>query len=229
MFGWLRKNRGKIEAAKPQDIADAIEVRLGSQKTFSTEQQRYLFDQFSLIPPFDLETYAVLYLTDALTEESGRIAAKKINDRRLQAVSINSRSRRTEMRDGLTVVLPSDDDRISEVSFVVAGGCETCGVIKEADTKAKCECSKAVADPIRELGERALTDMQHEYVAGAAATFGTSISRSKYETVARMVPIDVLRELINDMKKSQTEAVTEIIESDAVQEAIQNIRKVKGA
>lgn len=143
----------------------------------------------------DGATYGWGYIP--VNTEYGRTAATEANSGKLKSMSINATAKKKKKQlkeDGteFDVILPSEDDRILEVSFVAVPGCQDCGIVNET-----AESDTA----LKEFAEAALKDLRAEYCRLQAFTLGTGISRTTYQEVANSVSPLVLKAMVEDLKK----------------------------
>jgi hypothetical protein len=165
-----------------------------------------------------------------LTTETGKTATGKIKAGQLKAMSINARANKTKAENGIDVILPSDDDRILEVSFVSVGGCETCGITKETPTSnAKTECK---SDPLVEFAISQLADLRAEYIRNAAFALGTNVSKAIYSKVAESVDPMTLKTLTEDLKRAyesnKTSKAESLPASNDIKTQIEDLRNLMG-
>lgn len=171
-------------------------------------------------------TYGMVYIP--LNTETGKEAADKIKNGQMKSMSINSKSKKSDKRkaeDGteLDFILPSEDDRILEVSFVAVPGCASCGVTSEAD-------DDGASDSLTEFARAAWKELQDEYTRLARFALG-AVNRKTYQSVAESVDPLALKEMVNDLKRTIADKNTKTESLDAggsVKEEIEKIRELMG-
>lgn len=171
-----------------------------------------------------------------LNTESGREAATKIKNGQYKAVSINAKSKNTRKENDLDVILPSQDDRILEVSFVSIGGCKSCTVTNETSTgnDSHCECggNSKKESALIEFANAQLADVRSDFVRTAAFLLGTSIKRQTYQELASDIDPNVLREVLADFKRAyetqKTGSHQETTPVNNLSETFKQIRQSKG-
>lgn len=184
----------------------------------------------------DGATYGWGYIP--VNTEYGRTAATEANSGKLKSMSINATAKKKKKQlkeDGteLDVILPSEDDRILEVSFVAVPGCAACGIVNESYPNVKSPSESLIT-----FAESALKDLRNEYIRLARFALG-DIKKSTYESVSESVDPLTLKALVEDLKRvladkdkdsKQTEP-TDDPESELtmrLRDKLQAIRKTKG-
>ena len=166
----------------------------------------------------------------------GRQLAESVKSQKPR-MSIQADVGTPEHRDGLDYIMPSPQDRILEVSFLIdkPAGCTTCGVMEA------CPCEshnvKSADDPFRSFAEAAFTDLKNEYIRLARFALGEGVKKSTYQTVCESVDPLTLKAMAEDLKRviadkqEQEPKEPEDVETELtlrLKDRLQAIRKTKG-
>jgi len=170
-------------------------------------------------------------LTDKDRANKEEILAIKLSSVSIQAIAPN-----TKQEGDLTRVLPSDQDRPLEVSFVAVGGCSTCKVTAteamDNALKESCEEISPMPDSLREFAQEKQAELVTDYVRYSAFVLGTEIDRQTYKRYAESIDPKALSKMTKDLRtaydnmnkqESSTESKTE-----DVSEMIDNLKKQRG-
>jgi hypothetical protein len=195
------------------------------------------------------EAVGYVYQTDLLDDsingyayiptntESGRAAVEKIHNGQLKSMSLHAISPNVKKVGDILHILPSENDRVLEVSFAAVGGCAACGIVKECCETDSAESVDDIDTALREFAEQEWSELRSEYIRLAAFAFGSSINKADYKTVAESVSPQTLKTMVNDLRKTIQKSkengnVDELKCSDEqtekLKQSLQSIRKAKG-
>lgn len=164
---------------------------------------------------------------------SGKEAVDKIHNGQLKNMSLHAISPNVKEHDDALHVLPSDKDRILEVSFVAVGGCASCGVVKEEYEVESDDETTA----LMHFAETQWAELQADYVRLAAFAFGTDIDKTSYQSVAESVTPQTLKTMVADLKRTIQERKDKPTddapqatdaEVEKLKDSLRTIRKAKG-
>lgn len=183
-----------------------------------------------------------------LVTDYQREAREKIEAGLFKNVSINAHARNVQQEGQFTRILPGDDDRVFEVSFVAVPGCLDCGVMAEnAQQSGEACCAVTENEPDRteqvcvsqpdrwlEYAKSVHREASSEYIRLAGFVFGDSSDRSAYERVANLLDPATLTTLSADLRRLYEseqygiDAPSSATEAATIKDAINQIKKPKG-
>lgn len=165
----------------------------------------------------------------------GRQAQTKIESGLFKSVSINAKADNIKQEGKLTRILPSDTDRIFELSFVAVPGCKSCVVTEEHECQESDNKTSEEASRLSAFAEHAFANLTDEYVRLMAFTIGTDINRELYQSIAESVDPLSLQALVNDLKQAYAKGHKGMQETEPtddasakIKEEIEQIHKWKG-
>lgn len=188
----------------------------------------------------DNAIYGKVYVP--LSTEIGREAKAKIDAGLFKSVSINASASNTKTEGNLTRILPGENDRVFEVSFVAIPGCKSCEIVREdaptKQCKGHCKCkSKNIgesseANEWTEYARMVHNDALTTFVRLAGLAVGEGFSKDTYSNAAKRLDPTTLKTLSEDMRRicerSKVEAEVGNSAASHIKETLNNIKKVRG-
>lgn len=182
-----------------------------------------------------------------LDTEIGREARTKIEAGLFKSISIGARSENVKPDGDNLRILPGDDDRIFELSFVAVPGCLSCHVTNECNQEAKGKpvveekgryCGDDAAENrherlLLEFAEEQTREVMADFQKTAGFALGKNFNRESYQAIAEQLSPKSLKQLTKDLrhlyeqnKTQQTKKHPDEIEG--LKEALRQIRRTKG-
>jgi hypothetical protein len=170
-----------------------------------------------------------------LSTDIGREAKAKIDAGLFKSVSINASASNTKAEGDLTRILPGDNDRVFEVSFVAVPGCKSCEIVNEAaltNTGESCNADDKRRNHWAEYAEQMHAEATQEFIRVAGFAVGEGFCKTMYEQVASRLDPATIKTMSDDYRRicadRRERAECGNSAADQIREMIHSIKKAKG-